>query len=142
MPLLLLSCPCAQVRVTDHLILANTKYDLFFLLGNEKYPMYKGLGRMNIYMCQFPFDLERVVDPPHLMAFTTYDTVLMNSLYSLKWYQHFIAPVLRLVNAANGPFPSFEASRVCTMHLWHCTTHVTAARRWARCWCSCCLSGS
>jgi len=96
------------VQVTDHLILAHARYDLFFLLGNEKYPMYRGLGRMNMYMCQFPFDLDRVVDVNHLIAFASYDIVLLNSLYSLKWYQHFITPVLKLTSAANGLFPLFE----------------------------------
>ncbi|KAF5830576.1 hypothetical protein DUNSADRAFT_14342 [Dunaliella salina] len=96
------------VQVTDHLILARVRYDLFFLLGNEKYPMYRGLGRMNMYMCQFPFDLDRVVDVNHVVAFASYDFVLLNSLYSLKWYQHFITPVLKFTSAANGLFPSFE----------------------------------
>jgi hypothetical protein len=41
-------CVSPQVTVTMYEILAQPAYDLFFLLGNEKYPMYKGLGRMNV----------------------------------------------------------------------------------------------
>ncbi len=38
-------------------------YDLFFALGNEKHPPVFAVGRINMFMCQFPFDLDRQVPP-------------------------------------------------------------------------------
>lgn len=63
---------------------------------------------LQVYMCQFPFDLDRFVDAPHVQAFSSYDTVLLNSLYSLKWYQRFIAPVLQQALTTGMLFPNFE----------------------------------
>jgi hypothetical protein len=43
-------------------IISAAEYDVFWLLGNEKIPRYPGLGKFNIYQCQFPFDLH--ANPP------------------------------------------------------------------------------
>ena len=52
------------------------------LLGNEKLPVLMGLGHVNMYMCQFPFDLDRPAQPQHVKAFSTYDYVLLNSEFT------------------------------------------------------------
>lgn len=89
-------------------IASPNTYDLFFLLGNEKYPMYKGLGRLNMYMCQFPFDLASGVDAEHVGAFASYHYVLLNSIYSQRWYQALILPVLQYTLKHQHYFPSME----------------------------------
>lgn len=38
-------------------IISAAEYDVFWLIGNEKIPRYPGLGKFNIFQCQFPFDL-------------------------------------------------------------------------------------
>ena len=68
------------------------QYEVFFLLGNEKLPTIPGIGKVNLYMCQFPFDLEKAMTGQELQAFTTYDSVLVNSKYTYKHYNFFARP--------------------------------------------------
>ncbi|KAI3427093.1 hypothetical protein D9Q98_007032 [Chlorella vulgaris] len=96
-------------------------YSLFLSLGNDKLPTFAGLGHVNFYMCQFPFDLERPPRPGTTKAFSTYDYVLLNSEYTDRWYNFFsgphIANSLRVWNAAPSvvvlyppvePFPAMS----------------------------------
>lgn len=69
-------------------------YHYHFLLGNEKIPQVRGFGHFNIYMCQFPFDLERTYAPESASLLMSYDLVWLNSEYSWKWYHHFVWPQL------------------------------------------------
>ncbi len=50
--------------------------------------------QINLFMCQFPFDLDRQ-NPPgaavELLA--SYDAVLLNSVYSLRWYHSYSQPL-------------------------------------------------
>jgi glycosyltransferase involved in cell wall biosynthesis len=62
------------------------RYSLFFLLGNEKLPQIPGIGFVNFYMNQFPFDLDRTPTGREVYNLSTYDYVLLNSEYSYKWY--------------------------------------------------------
>lgn len=66
-------------------LVINTQYSLFFLLGNEKYPTVEGIGLVNFYMCQFPFDLNRTVSTGYRTALASYDYVLLNSRFSYHW---------------------------------------------------------
>eukprot|EP00955_Chlamydomonas_euryale_P004644 49736-Chlamydomonas_euryale.AAC.7 len=36
---------------------------VFFVLGNEKHPQVAPIGMVNMFMCQFPFDLDRLLAP-------------------------------------------------------------------------------
>ena len=58
-------------------------YSAFLLLGNEKYPQWAGLGHVNFYMCQFPFDLDRATGPAQQRALASYDYVFLNSQFSM-----------------------------------------------------------
>jgi glycosyltransferase involved in cell wall biosynthesis len=63
---------------------------VFFLLGNSKLPQTPGIGNdLNIYQCQFPFDLDRAPTESEIRDMTTYDIVLLNSAYTHDWYIHF-----------------------------------------------------
>lgn len=62
-------------------------FDIFFLLGNSKSPPMPGLGRLNLYMCQFPFDWMQQLYTTQEINLGTYDHVLLNSNYSLQWYK-------------------------------------------------------
>ena len=35
------------------------RYKFFVFMGNERVPQVAGIGVFNLYMCQFPFDLDR-----------------------------------------------------------------------------------
>ncbi len=68
-------------------VLEDIGYEVFFLIGNEKIPEYRGIGKYNIYHCQFPFDRTRgKVDNTTLKLLTSYDVVWVNSDFTRKWY--------------------------------------------------------
>eukprot|EP00887_Chlorella_sp_A99_P005834 scaffold1.g5834.t1 len=102
-----LQVPLDPSRVEIHQD-APAKYTHFFLLGNEKYPQFKGLGFVNFYMCQFPFDLERKVKPMHLETFASYDYVLLNSVFSYRWYVKLMEPYFRPTLDAYHLIPSID----------------------------------
>ena len=84
------------------------QYDIFFLLGNEKYPGISPLGRVNLYMCQFPFDLNRTVTSSSRRILELYDTVLVNSHFSYRWYVAFMLPVFLAARQDTLSFPAVE----------------------------------
>lgn len=68
---------CLQVA-SDH-------YTYFLHLGNSKHPFVRGLGLVNLFMCQFPFDLNLPMEPSDRALLATYDIVLVNSQFTLKY---------------------------------------------------------
>lgn len=88
--------------------LERPEFNLFFLLGNEKFPAFPGRGSINIYMCQFPFDLERFEGPLSWQNLMTYDYVLFNSKYSYSWHSQLITPYIPLLQRHRFVLPSFE----------------------------------
>ncbi len=64
------------------------RYDIYMMMGNTKYPQFQAIGKFNIYMCQFPFDLKpsaSQTDYKHGL-WNTFDKVLVNSKFTLNWY--------------------------------------------------------
>ncbi|PRW51010.1 Glycosyl transferase family 2 [Chlorella sorokiniana] len=82
----------------------HESYSVFMLLGNDKLPIVVGLGHVNFYMCQFPFDLHRPARVGAVKAFATYDYVILNSEFTDRWYnkatQSHIEAALRLYGSA------------------------------------------
>ena len=88
---------------------ASHSYDIFFVLGNQKIPQVFGLGKnLNIYMCQFPFDLGRPSDEAMLNIISEYDIVLVNSLYTLGWYAKVIQPAFNQSRILGKKTPSVQ----------------------------------
>lgn len=64
------------------------RYDIYMMMGNTKYPQFQAIGKFNIYMCQFPFDLKpsaSQTDYKHGL-WNTFDKVLVNSKFTWNWY--------------------------------------------------------
>lgn len=61
-------------------------YDVFFYIGNVKWPQIYPSGEYNIYMCQFPFDLYGLAKYYEIQRLWKYDLVLVNSRFSHEWY--------------------------------------------------------
>ena len=83
------------VRTDNYLIREGleNKYDIFYLIGNDKFPQISGIGvSLNIYMCQFPFDMEAPGTERLHDVYSGYDIVLVNSLYTFGWYTNLIQP--------------------------------------------------
>jgi len=80
-------------------------FEVFFLLGNEKLPRLPGLGKVNIYMCQFPFDMHKKINRQKLDMFTTYDYVLVNSKYTYLHYNNFARSAFIRANRLNMVSP-------------------------------------
>lgn len=69
-------------------------YSVFVSIGNEKAPLAKGVGFVNIYMCQFPFDLDRPSEDVDVESLASYDNVLVNSKFSATHYDFFASKIL------------------------------------------------
>lgn len=96
------------VRVSNDVTFKSLRYDAFFALGNFKMPPIAALGStINIWMCQFPFDLNATsYDRP--IYLNDYDITLVNSRYSQRWYAHFIEPYIEKYIISNESYPSLE----------------------------------
>lgn len=67
-----------------------------------------GIGQYNIYMCQFPFDLDKALLQEFLEHLSSYHTVVVNSVFSLYWYNQYIYNTLRTLRANGKPFPAIQ----------------------------------
>lgn len=98
--------------VKDHwkrkLLAPTDLYSAFFELGNEKAPLAHGIGFVNFYMCQFPFDLDRAIEDVDVSTLASYDYVLLNSRFSATYYDYFSSVLIRRAIAEIGTAPQVE----------------------------------
>jgi hypothetical protein len=78
------------VEVGGGKIFDPPEIELFFALGNEKFPQVEGIGHINIYMCQFPFDLDRGPDAYEIKNLFSYDNIILNSIFTFSWYNKYL----------------------------------------------------
>lgn len=83
----------------------GAKYSAFMSLGNGKIAHVQGIGHVNFYMCQFPFDLDRLMMPIEWHVMSSYDYVLLNSEFTYQWYSLFSMPYLRATTRHYGLTP-------------------------------------
>ena len=84
-------------------------YDIFFLMGNEKFPEVYGLAsNLNVYMCQFPFDFDKPGDQWQHDAIRSYDIVLLNSQYTFRWYADLIQPAFDKLRELGHQIPTVQ----------------------------------
>lgn len=83
-------------------------YSAFFALGNEKAPLVHGIGHVNFFMCQFPFDLDRAIESVDVSALSTYDHVLLNSRFTTRHYDRFARRLLQRAIRENGSAPQVD----------------------------------
>lgn len=63
---------------------APAPYDFFVAMGNEAFPPVPGLGRVNIFMCQFPFPQSRMERATHRPHDARYHRIIVNSEYTRR----------------------------------------------------------
>ena len=80
-------------------------YSIFYLMGNEKAPKLRGIGLVNFYMCQFPFDLDDAIVPPRTRTLASYDYVLVNSHFTYAHYSKYISPTFEAMVDADMLIP-------------------------------------
>ena len=80
----------------------------FFFWGNEKFPIFSGIGKVNFYMCQFPFDLDRVESFESWTKLASFDYVLVNSRYTRKYYMQYLVPYIPEFISLNKLLPKIE----------------------------------
>lgn len=88
----------------------SLKYEAFFAMGNSKFPVSYAIGsKINVWMCQFPFDLDR---PPYSSTKSAnlkdFDVTYVNSRYSQGWYAHYIEPYIVEKMNASASFPALK----------------------------------
>jgi len=82
--------------------------DIFFEIGNYKFPKNFNPAKLGVYMCQFPFDLDASPSNQETNFFSTYDTVFLNSRFSETWYISFVASALLKMSDLRLQWPSFK----------------------------------
>lgn len=55
-----------------------------------------------------PADLDRYIKDIHLATFASYDYVLLNSVYSYRWWHHFAEDMVNRTRAVHKIMPSIE----------------------------------
>lgn len=73
-------------NIRQYILENRTPIEVFLLIGNEKLPQLPGVGKVNLYVCQFPFDLDRKITKSTLSHFTTFDHVIVYSKYVYRYY--------------------------------------------------------
>lgn len=94
--------PTRRLRVDDNL------YSVFMSMGNEKAPLTRGIGFVNLYMCQFPFDLDRPHEDVDVESLSSYDNVLVNSRFSATYYDFFATRLIREAIRKHGAAPQVD----------------------------------
>lgn len=102
-----------QLLTYDEIIFLHTNKiethaDVYFELGNSKVPQFPNFGKVGIYMCQFPFDLEKPVTQEELDNLATFDKIFVNSVYTRGWYTHFMDDTYSQLTREGARWPSVE----------------------------------
>jgi len=88
---------------------AQTQFDVFIAMGNEVLPPVHGMGRLNLFHCQFPFPLEQGHYVHHWTKRATYDSYVVNSEFTKS---HLVKAQMKLgfelknIFVLNPPVPS------------------------------------
>ena len=61
---------------------ARAPFDIAVVMGNEALPPVRGIGRKNVYLCQFPFPLENGDITERFPFWSDYDNVVVYSDYT------------------------------------------------------------
>lgn len=59
-------------------------------------------------MCQFPFDLDSPMTDENMAAWGSFDYVFLNSRFSFKWYNNFMAPAIHRFHDESLLAPSID----------------------------------
>lgn len=60
----------------------HERFDVFVCMGNEVLPPIRGIGRFNVFHCQFPFPLTAGQYGPRWRNLQSYDCVVVNSAFT------------------------------------------------------------
>ena len=80
--------------------ISERHYEVFYLIGNGKFPTFLPIGQFNIYMCQFPFDVnaEKAVAMfnyhHYFPNFVKFDQIIVNSRFTHNWYMRAVSTAL------------------------------------------------
>lgn len=88
-------------------VLTDAVYDIFYAIGNSKYPTHPPIGKFNIYMCQFPFDTYKKNYPfKTFEMWSSFDQVIVNSRFSHDWYVKSVHPATAYVSKCGLKVPT------------------------------------
>ena len=81
--------------------------DVYFELGNNKYPQNYALGKIhNVYHCQFPFDLDQKLSPRLMKILASFDLVHVSSKFVHEWYMKCTLPEIIRYEGSGWKLPS------------------------------------
>lgn len=84
----------AGARTVDR-ITSPHAVDVYVELGNGRIPRNYGLSKkLNLYICQFPFDRDRPEPLKEWKKLEGFDAVVVNSAYTRDWYLKYTLPAI------------------------------------------------
>jgi hypothetical protein len=82
--------------------------DIYYAMGNGRFPEFRSPGRIGIYQCQFPFDLAGPYSASKLQTLSTMQVVIVNSQFTSSWYTKFLVLPLQEMEKLGLPYPTVE----------------------------------
>ena len=82
--------------------------DIYWAMGNGRFPEFANPAHLGVYQCQFPFDLDGPYTDSQVTNLSTMQIAVVYSQYTSSWYTKFLAKPVNDMEAQGLPYPSVE----------------------------------
>ena len=85
------------------------EFEVYWSIGITKIPAIFGLGRhLNLYTCQFPYDIKSPISEEDLSILSSYQTILSYSNFAQLWTKKLLSSSFQTLTASNLSIPSLQ----------------------------------
>ena len=85
-----------------------TRFDVYYEMGNTRFPEFRNPAVLGMYQCQFPFDLDGPFSEQSVLRLSTFNLVIVNSRFTQSWYIKYSMPALKVMEDKNMRYPTIE----------------------------------
>ena len=85
-----------------------TRFDVYYEMGNTRFPEFRNPAVLGMYQCQFPFDLDGPFSEQSVLRLSTFNLVIVNSRFTMSWYIKYSTPALKVMEDKNMRYPAIE----------------------------------
>ena len=82
--------------------------DVYYEMGNGRFPEFPNPASLGIYQCQFPFDLYGPYSEQKVQRLSSFQLVILNSQYTKSWYANTMEKPLEDMELHGLPYPTLE----------------------------------
>jgi len=87
---------------------SSTPFSVYYAMGNGRFPEHPSLGQLGLYNCQFPFDLNAPWRPRDAMHLSSFDVIVLNSIYTERHYSEYTYAAIRYLDEHDAHYPSVQ----------------------------------